>query len=250
MAVRRNRSRIDAAAPDDQILDSTPDRVVPAERLERAPRREAVLSDAQEASIETVLMTSTWEVDHVRQVRHIAGWMFESLREYHGLGVIELALLEAAALLHDVGYPIDPANHHKVSGRIIRALLGAPFSQDQIQLIALLARYHRKATPQLKQRRYAQLDDRGRRLVCWLGGILRVADGLDRPHDSAVGWLNTAIVEGRLEIRASVRPYPVRGALAKNAIDLERLVPHIEGATRKRKLLERAIGMPVVIRAV
>src|SRR5258708_16884297 len=97
MAARRTHSRIDAAVPDDQILDPAPNRVVPAGRLERAPRREAILSDAQEASIETVLMTSSWEVDHVRQVRHIAGWMFESLRECHGLAEIDLPLLQSAA---------------------------------------------------------------------------------------------------------------------------------------------------------
>jgi exopolyphosphatase/guanosine-5'-triphosphate,3'-diphosphate pyrophosphatase len=215
-----------------------------------ALRRHSGLSDAQAASLERVLQTSTWEVDHVRQVRQLAVWIFQSLREYHGLGASEQVLLEAGALLHDVGYPIDPADHHKVSARIIRANLGAPFSREQVDIIALLARYHRKGIPRLDQRRYSRLNDRGRRLINWLGGILRVADGLDRSHDSAVGWISTSVVDGRLEVRVSVRPYPLQGALSVNATDLERLMPHLAAATEKRTLLERAIGMPVVIRSV
>ena len=60
---------------------------------------------------------------------------------------------------------------------MIRTHLGAPFDEREVDLIALLARYHRRTPPKLKHRRYAALDEPGRRLVCWLGGILRVADG-------------------------------------------------------------------------
>ncbi|HLZ09487.1 MAG TPA: HD domain-containing protein [Chloroflexota bacterium] len=213
-------------------------------------RTDSAVNQAQEAALETVVTTSSWAMDHVRQVRRLAISIFESLREYHGLGKSELILLEAGALLHDVGYPTDPDNHHKVSARIIRSLLGPPFTPDQVLLIALLARYHRKGLPHLGQKRYAALDERGRRLIHWLGGILRVADGLDRAHDSAVIWIATSVVDGRLEIRVSDQANPVRGGLATNAIDPERLAPHVDAATKKSELLGRAIGRPVVIRAV
>lgn len=209
------------------------------------------LNDTQEIAVDRVLETSDWEVDHVRQVRRIATWLFDALRDLHGLGENEEILLHAAALLHDVGYPIDAAEHHKVSARIIRTLLGAPFRTSDVELIALLARYHRKGLPKLRHQRYGGLSSHDRRVVVWLGGILRVADGLDRAHDSAVRWLSTSIHQERLEICVSDRP-PTGRVMIDGVSSLDGLNPRLdvdlEGATRKRDLLERAIGMPVIIR--
>jgi exopolyphosphatase/guanosine-5'-triphosphate,3'-diphosphate pyrophosphatase len=209
------------------------------------------LTEAQELAIERVLETSDWEIGHVHHVRRIATWLFDALRELHGLSAGDELLLHAAALLHDVGYPVDAAEHHKVSARIIRNLLGSPFHSNEVDLIALLARYHRKAIPKLRHRRYGALDGHERRVVTWLGGILRVADGLDRGHDSAVQWLSTAIHDERLEIRVSDRP-PLRANggddLAFRSETAERLQVDLDGAMRKRDLLERAIGRPVIVR--
>jgi exopolyphosphatase/pppGpp-phosphohydrolase len=252
MATQRNRLKskpaeravAESAAP----ARATKARVVQKEAgsIQRSP-----LSDSQAASIESLLGASNWEQDHVRQVRRLAVRIFDSLREYHALGADEQILLEAGALLHDIGYPIDPARHHKVSARIIRAVLGTPFDREAVELIALLARYHRKGIPRLDQRRYAELDDRGRRLISWLGGILRVADGLDREHDASVVWVQTAVVDGRLEIRVSARLDPLNRAPVGDAQDTAaRLASQLAAATAKRDLLERAMGMPVVIRAI
>lgn len=177
---------------------------------------------------------SDWIPHHVRQVQRIAGWLFEALHEYHGLGPAERRLLEAAAYLHDVGYPTDPARHHKVSARIVRANLGAPFTDDDVQTIALLTRYHRKGGPKLKHRRFAALDGRRRDAVRWLAGILRVADGLDRSHVAAVRGVAAARIDGRLELR-------VRGSGAPLDEDLA-------GAVKKRDVLERALGITLVVR--
>jgi exopolyphosphatase/guanosine-5'-triphosphate,3'-diphosphate pyrophosphatase len=214
------------------------------------------LSDAQQNAIDGVLATSDWAIGHVRHVRLIATWLYEALRELHGLGDDDAILLQAAALLHDVGFPSDPSRHHKVSARIIRALLGPPFTADQVEIIALLARYHREAPPKLTHRRYSRLDAHGRRQVNWLAGILRVADGLDRGHDSRVQWLMASIVHERLEIQVCDHPPKVRPhALADDRNGSMRpasdpLADDVAGAMRKRDLLERALGMPAVIHSL
>jgi exopolyphosphatase/guanosine-5'-triphosphate,3'-diphosphate pyrophosphatase len=192
----------------------------------------AQLTFEEETALERVLETTSWEVAHVRQVQRIAAWLFELLRPYHGLGDVEERLLLAAALLHDVGYPTDPPDHHKASARVVRTHLGAPFDEREVDLIALLARYHRRTPPKLKHRRYAALDESGRRLVGGLGGLLRVADGLDRSHAEAVRSVSALPIEGRLEI------------VAEGARDED-----LRGAMRKRDLLERVLGMAVVVRA-
>ena len=193
-----------------------------------APAR---LTAEEERALEQVLAATAWQVEHVRQVQRLAASIFGVLRPYHGLGDEEEKLLLAAALLHDVGYPTDPPEHHKASARLIRSHLGPPFEERQVELIALLARYHRKTPPKLKHRRYSALDESSRRLVCWLGGILRVADGLDRSHAEAVRSIAAVRLDGRLELVAE-------GAQEED----------LRGAMRKRDLLERALGISVIVR--
>jgi exopolyphosphatase/guanosine-5'-triphosphate,3'-diphosphate pyrophosphatase len=198
--------------------------------------------------------TTDWAIPHVQQVDRLSHALFDLLRPFHGLGDDEALLLRGGALLHDVGYPIDAARHHKVSSRLIRTYLGPPFRADQVDLIALLARYHRDAIPKLKHRRYARLDARGRRVVTWLGGILRVADGLDRGHDSVVQSLAVVVLGERLEIRVgpggdvATPPIDATESPALPSAVVEALDVGVQGALRKRSLLERALGMPVAIR--
>lgn len=222
-------------------------------------------SDEESAAIARVLATtSDWALDHVRQVERVASALFSALALFHGFGPEEETLLCAAALLHDVGYPVDPDRHHKISARIIRAHLGLPFDPRQVELIALLARYHRKALPKLSHRRYRELAERDRRVVGWLGGILRVADGLDRAHDAGVESVAIALTDSRLEIlvgpaeAAVVRP-PARLArvaaeefVASNGDARGDGEPRVDvqGAMRKRDLLERAMGRSILVRVV
>ncbi len=203
---------------------------------------EAIRLDADAyAAVERVLATSAWALPHVHQVAHLAARLFDALRPYHACGEEAERMLVAAALLHDVGYPTDPDRHHKVSARLIRTMLGPPFDSHQVELIALLARYHRKGGPKLRHRRYGALTPEDRRTVNWLGGMLRVADGLDRAHDSAVGVVTASPHDGRIVLRvhpAGETPHPT-----------ELLAENVAGAMRKRDLLEKALGLSVTVKA-
>jgi exopolyphosphatase/guanosine-5'-triphosphate,3'-diphosphate pyrophosphatase len=199
------------------------------------------LDPGEYAAVEQVLATSGWALAHVHQVAHLAARLFDALRPYHACGREAERMLVAAALLHDVGYPTDPRRHHRVSARLIRTMLGPPFDPAEVDLIALIARYHRKGCPKLRHRRYGALNHDERRTVNWLGGMLRVADGLDRAHDSAVGAIQALRHDGRLLVRvfpAGDTPRPA-----------ELLAENVAGAMRKRDLLERALGLSVTIRA-
>ena len=96
-------------------------------------------------------------------------------------------LLEVAALAHNVGMVIAHSGHHKHAAYMIRnseQLVG--FSQQEIELIAQVARYHRKSQPSLKHPEFAALDEDEQRTVSILAGILRIAIGLDRRHAGMV----------------------------------------------------------------
>jgi exopolyphosphatase/guanosine-5'-triphosphate,3'-diphosphate pyrophosphatase len=91
-------------------------------------------------------------------------------------------LLEAAALLHDVGYLVNYASHHKHSYHLIVHADLPGFTHREIQVIANVARYHRAAAPKPRHRAFAVLSADDRTLVRALSALLRIADGLDRTH--------------------------------------------------------------------
>lgn len=124
--------------------------------------------------------------EHARHVAKLALEMYDVLAVPFALGERERRLLETAALLHDAGYFISYTSHHKHSYHLIRHadLLG--FTPRDRELIANIARYHRKSLPRKKHENYVRLAEEDRTLVCRLGGILRLADGLDRRRSSLV----------------------------------------------------------------
>ena len=117
--------------------------------------------------------------------------LFDELAPWHGLGNGSREYLEAAALLANVGLFISHSGHHKHSYYVIRNsehLTG--FTDGEIELIAQVARYHRKSAPKPKHEAFAALDEDDQAIVRTLAGILRVAIGLDRAHRGSVGGLH------------------------------------------------------------
>lgn len=134
---------------------------------------------------------------HVEHVARLAVQLFGQLVELHGLGPREQLLLEAAALLHDIGQGHDPLaeGHHKRAARLIRERAWTHFSPAEVEVIAQVARYHRKAMPEVNHDEFRALDSWNRRVVQCLAALLRLADSLDRSHQQSVR-----------EVRVEVRP--------------------------------------------
>jgi exopolyphosphatase/guanosine-5'-triphosphate,3'-diphosphate pyrophosphatase len=105
----------------------------------------------------------------------------------HSWGTEERELLWAGAILHNCGHYISHDSHHKHSYYLIRngGLLG--YTETEIEIIANLARYHRKSSPKKKHENYRNLlSKRNRILVNQLSAILRIAVALDRRQIGAV----------------------------------------------------------------
>jgi len=127
---------------------------------------------------------------HSQHVAGLALRLFDQTKRLHGLGEQERCWLEYAALLHDVGYLINPRQHHKHAYYLITNSDLGGFAADEISIIANVARYHRRAMPGLKHQEFARLTPGPRRTVRILSALLRVADGLDRTHFSVVRTVN------------------------------------------------------------
>lgn len=137
---------------------------------------------------------------HCEHVANLATQIFDSLQAAYDLPEEGREILQAAALLHDIGYLISHARHHKHSYHLIMHGDLPAFSAREVELIANVARYHRRAYPKRKHANLARLRKRDRRLVRFLGGILRVADGLDRTHAQAVTSLSLQQEKGRIRL--------------------------------------------------
>ena len=85
-------------------------------------------------------------------------------------------------MLHESGLIVSQSSHHKHSAYLIRHAGLRGFGPQDIELIAQIARYHRKSLPRPSHPEYVALSPADRALVARLAGILRVADGLDRSH--------------------------------------------------------------------
>jgi exopolyphosphatase/guanosine-5'-triphosphate,3'-diphosphate pyrophosphatase len=124
--------------------------------------------------------------EHAQQVAQLATSLFDATRGVHGLTDREREWLEYASLLHDIGSHISYERHHRHSEYLIRNGDLRGFEPDEIEVLALLARYHRRATPKRRHEPYGSLPHRRRVAVQWLSAILRLTEGLDRSHSQTI----------------------------------------------------------------
>jgi len=172
------------------------------------------------------------EPEHPRQVRRLAVMLFDETQQLHALEPPQRRLLEAAALLHDIGYQVSVEKHHKHARDLILQQELPGFDEEERRMIACIARYHRKALPRPDHKVYCDLHEEAQRHVRLLAGLLRVADGLDRSHQASVRGLSAGIENGALTIRVQ-QAFP-------SARD-------IWGAGRKSELLAQELGMEVQV---
>jgi exopolyphosphatase/guanosine-5'-triphosphate,3'-diphosphate pyrophosphatase len=137
---------------------------------------------------------------HAEQVRRLALSLFDQLAPVHRVDAGYRELLGHACLLHDIGYLIGHRGHHKHSYYLIRNGSLQGFADGEIETIANLARYHRKARPHRAHYSFQHLDKPARRAVCRLIPILRLANALDRTHFSVVKSASCKIRDSEIEL--------------------------------------------------
>jgi exopolyphosphatase/guanosine-5'-triphosphate,3'-diphosphate pyrophosphatase len=183
------------------------------------------------AHFEQWMRSFDWEPDHMIQVARLSTKLFDQLKPLHNLGMEERFLLEAAALTHDIGFQINESSHHKISRDLILEHDFPGIEERPRQIIALIARYHRKSVPKLKHKDFDSLDSKDQDLVILLSAILRLADGLDRSHNSIIKDIDCRIQSGVIAICLKTR----------GESSLERY-----GGEKKKPLIEDVFGKKVI----
>lgn len=145
---------------------------------------------------------------HSEHVTALALQLFDQLQTRLNLPGEDRLLLEAAGLLHEVGYLINYERHHQHSYHIIMHGNLRGLSPKQRELVANVARYHRRSTPKLSHDNFARLAPTERDMVRRLSAILRLADGLDRTHTQVIKELRASWRDGRLivGVQADLKP--------------------------------------------
>ena len=145
------------------------------------------LRDLRRRSVTRLAELMDDEPEHSAHVAVLALELFDETALLHGLGDDMRELLEAAALLANVGLFVSHSEHHKHSYYVIRnseQLSG--FTDHEIEVVAQVARYHRKSTPSAKHLEFAALRAGDQQAVRTMAGLLRVAIGFDRTHAGLV----------------------------------------------------------------
>jgi exopolyphosphatase/guanosine-5'-triphosphate,3'-diphosphate pyrophosphatase len=146
------------------------------------------------------------DMAHAEHVARLALRIFDQLEDVHMLRTGERELLESAALLHEAGMHVSFQGHHKHSYYLISHAGLRGFTNDQVAVIANVARYYRKALPAPDHDNFAHLSRAQQQTVCKLVAILRMADALDRRRHGAVRDVaveaSDNVVSFRLRLRA------------------------------------------------
>jgi exopolyphosphatase / guanosine-5'-triphosphate,3'-diphosphate pyrophosphatase len=123
-----------------------------------------------------------YDESHAERVREFSVRLFDELKTEQRMTETHRLYLEVAALLHDIGSFISSRSHHKHSYYLISSSELFGLRKRELELIANVARYHRRALPQRSHVAFVSLDRDERMIVSKLSAILRVANALDKDH--------------------------------------------------------------------
>jgi len=182
---------------------------------------------------------------HSDQVAHLALKLFDALTAAGHLQTQgrDRELLEFGALLANVGLVVAHSKHHIHSYYVIRNSELTGLTDHEIDLIAQIARYHRKSHPKSSHPEFAALSATDQERVRHLAGILRIAIGLDRTHRSQV-----------VDLRVDVAPSPdsMTHTLVITAVPVDGdtdLALEIYAANERRELLCEVLKLPIIVTA-
>lgn len=177
-------------------------------------------------STKEMLNKYSTDTEHAIEVERVAMLIFEEVsKKFFEMSAKEREFLKTASLLHDIGYFIEAKGHNKHSMHLIIENGLDGFTEKETKIIACIARYHRGSLPDKNEHEYYKnLEKSERKIVKRLGGILKLADGLNKEHER--------IIEN-IKIE-----YDFSNSIAKIILISNNKKPDISTAIRKRDLFE------------
>lgn len=177
-------------------------------------------------TVEEMLNKYSTNPKHAKEVRRLSMMLFDNAdKKLFSMKEKEREYLKAAALLHDIGYFVEEKGHNKHSMRLIIENGLEGFNYTETKIIACIARYHRGSLPDKNEHEYYNtLEKSERKIVKRLGGILKLADGLDKDHKKLIEDIKI--------------DFDFKNNIAKIILITGAEKPDISAAIRKRDLFE------------
>jgi exopolyphosphatase/guanosine-5'-triphosphate,3'-diphosphate pyrophosphatase len=156
--------------------------------LARGATGQANIEEASSAVRSARMMAEKFQGDlqHAGHVAQLSLKLFDALQEEHRLPPRCRLLLHIAALLHEIGGYVNGRSHHKHSYYLIANSELFGLRADEREIVANVARYHRRSVPKSSHLPYMSLPRERRVIVSKLAAILRIADALERGHGQQV----------------------------------------------------------------
>jgi len=201
-----------------------------------ADRDPPLLEDVRRETVENLAHRFRTDARHVEHVARLSLGMFDALGAagLHDLGGQERELLWAACMLHDIGVTIDYDDHHRHSHYLILNSGLPGYSPRELELVALMARWHRKGDPDPAALGSLERKGDGQRL-CVLCGVIRLAEQLERSRNGSVADVQLRRGKHSVTLRAMTNGARPDASVA------------IWAAQRNSDLLAKAIGLPVEV---
>jgi exopolyphosphatase/guanosine-5'-triphosphate,3'-diphosphate pyrophosphatase len=177
------------------------------------------------------------DMEHSMHVAELSARILRAVGRHYEIDQPLERMLRVAALLANCGNAISYSKHHLHSYYIIRNADLMGFSDDEIEMIALTARYHRKSPPKASHAEYGRLGRNDQLAVDLMAGVLRVATGLDRSHDQCVS-----------EVSSSLRDKTLVLTVRHSCRSEERIELNVHTAQARADMLADYLGDEVVIR--
>jgi exopolyphosphatase/guanosine-5'-triphosphate,3'-diphosphate pyrophosphatase len=190
--------------------------------------------DADRAeSLEQVCQKYSYDAPHSQHVSQLALNLFYQLQRLHKLPERYTSILHAAALLHDIGLFIAGPKHHKHSYYLIKSSGMKSFNKLDLELVANVARYHRKAHPSQKHLGFSQLSPANQDVVRKLSSLLRVADALDFRREGRVEAVSCALDHAK--------------TLTISAASTANVNDELDWAAKKGKLVQEVFNLELLL---
>jgi len=152
----------------------------------RKIKTEGDIPDVRRRNVMKLALKCNFDKQHAEHVADLSLQIFDQIKDLHQLGEEERELLEYSSLLHDIGYHIGYDKHHRHAYYLIKNVSMNGFSPEEIDTMALVARYHRRTAPKKTHQEFKVLSRPIRQKIKWLAAILRVADAMDRSHFAVI----------------------------------------------------------------
>jgi exopolyphosphatase/guanosine-5'-triphosphate,3'-diphosphate pyrophosphatase len=137
---------------------------------------------------------------HAVHVAKLASILFDQLQPLHGMSGRFRGLLQVAAILHQVGSFVGNKGSHKHSKYIIENSEFFGIGSEDKRLVALVARYHRRAMPSSSHIGYSSLSRDLRVAVSKMASILRLAIALNASHTQKIQSFHCKMLPHEIQI--------------------------------------------------